>query len=251
MITSVGKLLVLLNAFVAVGVLAWSLSAYLNRQNPEDAADEAGEKLTDKVKRLQAEANVAQTAVAPEFAAVAAAEVRLADIRTKIAARLKEAETGTFYDIYETRSQAPDPNDPTGLTRVRRVLWGQLDKSRQILGIDKTPLKGVEAMQKELQDESSKIQASVKGIGEKVDESNRLSDEILAHDTRAARLRRILEALVAETEYMTDLRVSWDDRTATLQRRNRQLTERLGQLGANKADTAPPPVAALTLNPTR
>lgn len=250
MITNVGKLLVLLNAFVAAGVLAWSLSAYLNRQNPDDAVNEAGEKLTDMVKRLQAEANVAQSAVAPEFAAVSAAEVRLADIRTKIAARLKEADTGTFYDIYEARAQGPDPNDPTGLTRVRRVLWGQLDKNRQILGIDKTPLKGVDVMLKELQDETAKIQARVKGIDDKVNESNRLSDEILAHDTRAARLRRILDALTAETEYMTDLRVSWDDRTATLQRRNRQLTGRLAELGGIKA-SAPVPTAALTLNPAR
>jgi hypothetical protein len=250
MITNVGKLLVLLNAFVAAGVLAWSLSAYLNRQNPDDAADEAGEKLTDKVKRLQGEANVAQTAVAPELANVAAAEVRLTDIKTKIAARLKEADTGFFYDIYEARSQGPDPNDPTGLTRVRRVLWGQLDKARQVVGIDKTPLKGVKVMQNELQDESAKIQARVKGIDDKVNESNKLSDEILAHDTRSARLRRILEALVGETEYMADLRVSWDDRTATLQRRNRQLSARLAELGATKA-AAPTPTAIVTLNPTR
>lgn len=250
MITNVGKLLVLLNAFVAVGVLAWSLSAYLNRQNPDDAVDEAGEKLTDKVKRLQAEANVAQTPVAPEFAAVAAAEARLADIKKKIAARLQEAETGTFYDIYEARAQGPDPNDPTGLTRVRRVLWGQLDKGRQIVGIDKTPLKGVEAMQKELQDESAKIQARVTGITTKVKESDVLSDEILAHDTRSARLRRILDGLTVTTEYQSDLRVNWDDRTATLQRRNRQLTGRLAELGATKADAAPP-TATLTLNPAR
>lgn len=240
MITNLGKLLVLLNTFAAVGILAWALSAYLTRQDSDLAMDDKGEKLTDKVKRLNAELNTAQSIFGPEFAKVSEAEVRLDDIRQKISTRLQEAQTGVFFNIFED-AQGPDPTDPNGLNRRRRILWGQLPATKQIKGANNTPLKGVEAMQKDLQDESAKIVAATKSIEAKVQQSDTLSLEIAGHDARATRLKRIFTALTDETEYLGDQQVNWDVRIATLQRRNRQLLARLSELGASaktEADTA-------------
>jgi hypothetical protein len=256
MATKLGKLLVLLNAFASIGILSWALSAYLNRHDSELAVDEKGEKLTDKVKRLNGELNTAQSVFGPEFAAVSTAEVRLADVQAKIAARLQEAQTGVFFNIFDDKAAGPDPSDPNGLSRVRRVLWGQLPAAKQIKGVGGTPLKGIEAMQKDLTDEGAKIAAKTEAIKLKVETSNTLSDEIAGHDSRATRLKRIFAALTDETEYLGDQQVNWDVRIATLQRRNRQLQARLTDLGVStKAEAAAPPAlppSAVTLTtPTR
>lgn len=248
MITKLGKLLVLLNTFAAVGILSWALSAFLTRQDSDLAVDDKGEKLTDKVKRLNGELNTAQSIFGPEFARVSEAEVRLLDIQQKIAARLQEAQTGVFFNIFDDTAQGPDPTDPTGLNRRRRIVWGQLPATKQIKGVNNTPLKGIEAMQKELQDESSKIAAATKGIEQKVQQSDALSLEIAGHDARGTRLKRIFTALTEETEYLGDQQVNWDVRIATLQRRNRQLLARLSELGASAKTEADTPTVS---NPIR
>jgi hypothetical protein len=241
MATKLGKLLVFINTFAAVGILSWALSAYLNRQDSDLAVDEKGEKLTDKLKRLNGELNVAQSVFTPEFAAVGAAEVRLTDIQAKVNARLQEAETGVFFNIYDDAPQGPDPSDPNGLTRRRRLLWGQLPAKNQITGFGGTPLKGVVAMQKELQDEGAKIAASTANIQAKVEQSNALNAEIQGHDSRAIRLKKILTGLNDEIEYLGDQQVNWDVRISTLQRRKRQLLARLTELAVTTqtVDTTP------------
>ena len=253
MITNIGKLLVLLNTFVAVAILSWALAAYLNRQDSELAADEKGEKLTDKVKRLNGELNTAQAVFGPDFAAVGDAEVRLADIRARIAAHDAQTQGGTFFNIYDDAPAAPDPANPKGLDKKRRVLWLPLAADRQIKGVDGTPLKGVDAVQKELQDEARKISDFTKSLKGTVDSSNALSVEIAALNARAARLQRILLALGDETFYLGDQQVNWDDRIATLKKRNTQLQARLTELATgNKAAATPSAAttpATVTLNP--
>jgi septal ring factor EnvC (AmiA/AmiB activator) len=258
MITTLGKLLVLLNAFVAVAVLSWALSANLNRQDSEQAVDESGEKLTDKVKRLNAELTTAQATFAPAVAAVGDGEAKLADYQARIRARLQESQTGEFYDLYSPvdQPQGPDAADPKAFARTRRLEWGQLPAARKIKGTDGvTPLRGVEAIQKELQDEGGKITAFTESIRKSVDAIGTLSTEIQGLNDRIARLRRILAAHESEIAALGDDRVNWDDRVGTLQKRNRQLQTRLRTVsGASAVGAAPASVvapSALTLTPTR
>jgi hypothetical protein len=252
MITNLGKLLVLLNAFAAVAVLSWAMSAYLNRQDSDLAVDANGEKLTDKVKRLNGELNVAQSVFGPEYAAVNEAELRLEDIRRKIAAHDAQTQSGVFFNIFDDNPTAVDPANPKALDNRRRILWLPLAADRQIKGVDGTPLKGVDAVQKELQDEGRKIADAITALKASVKASDALSVEITALNARTARLQRILLAFNDETVYLGDQQVNWDDRIATLRKRNTQLQTRLTELSAgNKAAAAPSPnsSAAVTLNP--
>lgn len=252
MITSVGKLLVLLNAFLSIAILSWAVSAYLNRQDPEQAVDERGEKLTDKVKRLNGELNTAQAAIGPAYAAVTDAEGRLADIRRKIAARDTEALRGGFYDIFDNPRQGEalpaDPANPFALDRLRRINWGRLPAARQIRGADGAPLKGVEVVSQELQDEGGKIAAFSASIKKSIAQSNALSLDIQAFNARTTRLARILAGLEEETAFLADQQVNWTDQTATLRKRNTQLGGRLKDLGTGPVAAAAAPLPALTLN---
>jgi hypothetical protein len=251
MITTVSKLLVFLNVFAAVAILSWALSAYLNRIDPAEAADEKGEKLTDKVKRLNGELTAAQSVFGPTHSAVSDAEIRLADIKAKIAARDKQASTGGFYDIFDTpRPGEALPPDSTGLERLRRINWSlQLPPARQIKGADGTPLKGVEVVQRELEDEGGKITAFAGTIKDSVAKAHTLSDDIRTLNSKSARLARILAALEEETAFLADQKINWFDQTVTLNKRNAQLSTRLKDLGATTKVGVTPP--AVTLNTVR
>src|SRR3954454_9410054 len=121
MLTNLGKLLVLLNAFAAVAVLSWAPSAYFPRVDAVDAVDAAGENLVAKVKRLDKKAAEAQVGYAPALEEVARADARLYDLKVQIAKRLKQADDGVFYDIHESQpAVARDPANPSAFERFGR-----------------------------------------------------------------------------------------------------------------------------------
>lgn len=259
MFTYLGKFLVLLNAFVAVAVLAWALSAYATRVDPTEAVDPYGEKLTDKVKRLDSAAATAQKGYEPELVRVAAAEARLFDLRAKITARLDQAEKGTFYDIYLAPTAGtplpPNPLDPTGLERVDRVVWDN-DPKRLIKGLDGKDLRGVAIMAKELADEQKAATDHIAAIQKSVDQLSVLNQQIVALDARHKWLTAVAERHAAETPVLADLRVNWENRAGSLQRRRNQLLTRLEDLkgskvGAAAPPTVTPPASSFTLTPNK
>lgn len=256
MFTYLGKLLVLLNAFGAVAVLAWAVSAYVTKFDPNEAVDVTGEKLTDKVKRLDSAALTAQKGYAPELARVANAEYWLFDVKEKIDARLQQAETGSFFDIYESTGTRANPNDkdnpvnPNPLDRVDRVVWTS-DKSREIKGLDGKPLSGVTTITKQLTDEQTAAAESIAAMKVSVDELTALNVQIAALNDRYAWLDVIDKRHTAEIGVLVDLRVNWENRGGSLQRRRNQLIGRLEDL-KNKASAVPPAPtgpSAFTLTP--
>jgi len=67
MLTNLGKLLVLLNAFASVAVLSWAAAAYFTRVDAVDAVDSAGENLVAKLKRLNEKAAQPRSGTPPRW----------------------------------------------------------------------------------------------------------------------------------------------------------------------------------------
>ena len=255
MFTYLGKLLVLLNAFAAVAVLAWAASAFVTRFDPNEAVDASGVKLTDKVKKANTAAAAAQVGYAPELARVGAAEARLEALRLKIDARLKQADESKFYNIYDSTGAAkPDPDNPDALDRVERLVWDS-PADREIKGLNGKSLRGVGVISKELADERAAASASIEAMEASVKNLNALNAEVVALNDRFAWLEGIGKRHDTEIATLVDLRVNWENRSGSLLRRRTQLIGRLDDLkvAPMKVGAAPavPGPSALTLTPLK
>jgi hypothetical protein len=237
MFTYLGKFLVLLNAFAAVAVLAWAAAVYFTRVDAADAVDTSGEKLTDKVKRLHDRAVKVQAGYAPEVNNVADADARLFALRGNIARRLDQSEKGVFYDIYGPRA-APDPTNPNAVTRVGNYVWTD-DPARQVKALDGKPLGGVDQMRKNLIDEQTAASTHIDGIEKSVKALTVLNGEIDTLNARYAWLDERMKRHEAEAPVLADLRVNWENRGGSLQRRRNQLLLRLEDLKGAKVGAVP------------
>ncbi len=255
MLTYVGKFLVLLNAFAAVAVLAWSVAAFTTRVDAVDAVNPvSGEKWVDEVKAWDAKAKDVQRGYAPALKDVADAEARLYTLRDQIARRLKQADDGVFYDIYVT-PQGGAKDNPSSFERVGRIDWND-DPKRVIKGLDGKPLAGVDQMRKSLLDEQNAASAHIDAIEKAVNTLAALNADVTALDARYAWLQEVAKRHEAEYPVLVDLRVNWENRGGSLQRRRNQLLLRLDDLKGSKVGAVSPPAvpapagpAAFTLTP--
>lgn len=239
MLTNLGKLLVLLNAFAAVAVVSWAVAAYCTRVDAADAVDAGGENLVAKVKRLNDAAAKVQTGYAPALEEVARADARLYELKGQIDKRLKQADGGVFYEIHDSQpAGARDPANPNAFERVGRIVWTD-DPKRQVKGLDGKPLAGVDQMRKLLIDEQTAASASIDAIGKSVSELTKLNGEVDALDARQAWLQEVLRRHDAEMPVLADLRVNWENRGGSLERRRTQLILRLEDLKGAKVGAAP------------
>ena len=221
MTTYLGKLLVLLNAFAAVAVLAFAAAAYVTRLDPAEAVDAAGVKLTDKLKKADALAATAQKGYAPELARAMDTEAALFDLRRRVAARLAEADANRLYNIYDTNNS---------------VVW-ESPKERELVGPDNKPLKGLDAISKDLADRRAQAAESITKIDAAAARLNELNAEVADLNAQWKWLDRIAKRHDAELAVLDDVRVNWENRGGSLQRRRTQLQTRLDALGG------PPPAA--------
>ena len=254
MFTYLGKFLVLLNAFAAVAVLAWSAAVYFTRVDAADAVDTTGEKLVDKVKRLNDRAVKVQAGYAPELDEVAKADARLFVLRQNIERRLDQSEKGVFYDIYGPRMDR-DPVNPNAITRVGNYVWTD-DPARQIKALDGKPLVGVDEMRANLIREQTAAVTHIEGIEKSVKVLTVLNGEIDTLNARYAWLDERAKKHDAEMPFLADLRVNWENRGGSLSRRRNQLLLRLEDLKGAKVGAVPPAPAptgpsALTATPTK
>ncbi|MCU0704167.1 MAG: hypothetical protein MUF18_09360 [Fimbriiglobus sp.] len=251
--TAIGKFLVLLNAFVSVAVLSWALSAFLTHIDAADAVDATGEKLTEKLKRLNDKATQVQAGYAPALEEVARADARLYELKGRIAARLKQADDGVFYDIHMARATGRDVANPNGLDRVGRIDWTD-DPTRVIKGLDDKPLAGVEQMRKNLIDEQKAASDSIDALDRSAKALTVLNAEVTTLDARYAWLDEVLKRHEAEIPVLEDLRVNWQNRGESLQRRRGQLIRRLDDLKGSKVGVSPaeaPSPTVLRLTPNK
>lgn len=256
MLTNLGKLLVLLNAFASVAVVSWAAAAYFTRVDAVDAVDAAGEKLVDKVKRLDKKAAEAQTGYAPALEGVALADARLHELKGRIVTRLQQADSGVFYEIHDHRlAGARDPLNPNAFERFGRIIWTD-DPAKVVKGLDGKPLAGVDQMRKNLIDEQTAASNSIDAIEKSVKALTALNAEVDTLDARYAWLKEVAQRHEAEMPVLADLRVNWENRGGSLLRRRTQLILRLEDLKGAKvgaAPVAPPPASpsVFTLNPNK
>jgi hypothetical protein len=218
--TAIAKLLVLLNAFVAVAICSWAIATYINRTDPAEAADLAGEKLNAKVKRQNDEVKLAQQSYPGRLGDIDAAETDLAQVKFKIKQRLDQALTGTFV------------RNPIPMGKIDLIDKPDPALSPPILGLDGKPLQGRKKLEKELDESVRRASDASKEIEGYAKEQSEIGPKINVQDARAARLKFILLAHFNEIEYLGDEKVNWENRTVSLVRRRNQLQTRLADLEA-------------------
>ncbi len=222
--TALAKLLVLVNACLAVAVCTWALSGYLNRVDPADAIDIAsGENIIRRVKRLETEMQSAQGLLPQELAKASQAELELSRIRALIRSRLAEAQTGTFV------------TDPIPTGRIDLIQNPPADKP--ILGLDNKPLRGRSEMVRDLDEQTRFAGAASKELEEQTKQQNELGPRILSQVERADRLKGIYGVLYEEVEYLADEQINWQSRSTSLIRRRNQLLDRLSELAPGTPGT--------------
>lgn len=209
--TFFGKFFVLLNTVAAFALLSWGFSIYTNRVDWTEVKD-GDKKLTERTKELNDALLPTQRELARGMNATAAAETEVERRREQIQRRNAEAETGNFYDL-------------TGK-------GGFIDETatEKVLGLDGQPLRGVGILQQELSTEVERATAAAKLFDDARKDQAGLSDEITAFDKKNARLKVLLKDLRDEEIFLADARVNWDEQLVTLQKRNKQLQDKLAAI---------------------
>ena len=218
--TAIAKLLVLLNAFAAIAICSWAMATYINRTDPAEAADLAGEKLTAKVKRQNDEVKLAQYSYPARLGDIDVAEIDLAQVKARIKQRLDQALTGTFV------------KDPIPMGKIDLIANPDPKISAPILGLDGKPLQGRKKLEKDLDENVRRAADASKEIEGYAKQQAEIGPRITIEDARAARLKYILLAHFSEIEYLGDEKVNWENRTVSLVRRRNQLQTRLADLEA-------------------
>lgn len=210
--TFFGKLFVLLNTVAAFALLSWGFSIYSNRVDWTEVKD-GDKKLTERTKDLNDALAPAQRDLARGMNATAAAETEVERRREQIQKRTAESETGTFYDL-NTKN-------------------GFIDETatEKALGLDGQPLRGVAILQQELSAEVEKATDAAKQFDDARKDQASLSDEIAGYDKKNARLKLLLKDLRDEEIFLADARVNWDEQLVTLSKRNKQLQNKLAEVG--------------------
>jgi hypothetical protein len=248
--TTFGKLLAFLNLVVGVSLLTWGVSVYANRADwvdrKSDTESVEGQITTLKkeIDRLQKSAVDANAAYGQRSVALASAETQRTYRKRKLDARIAEARQGTF------KVQKTFPNNPAFVNVDDNA-------GAPILGPDNKPLRGVDALVRDFNEQVRQAQLHRRGdqpvqqndwanwqalLGQDrfptlgIDDLRTLhgllSDQVAAVDVAANKQRDILVNLRNEADHLTDLRVDWTTRLQTLERRQQQLEGRLRDLGA-------------------
>lgn len=250
--TALGKLLVFLNVFAAAGVLAWSVSAYANRVNYLDTKTGDGQTAEGQITRLKKEIADVSAAIATgsaRYGANSRALLLAENARDRrayvLAQRLDQARRGAFFDY---------PKDP-GNSLFDNVLAP--GTPIQFRG---APLRGVAAVQADLERETMTVRTLVEGTREfdrqvaaavataagTPDLPQALeglgiinlrralgvvSDRVAVVDDATRKQRDILANLEEEREFLRNSRVNWVAQLQTLDRRHRQLQAQLTPYG--------------------
>lgn len=255
--TAIGKVLVFLNLMAAAALLTWGLSAYSNSPQWVDGKSGDGQKTDGEITRLKGEIDRYTKAIAGANSSyvanstVAASADTTRDFRkARLDVWLKDAEKGEFFTLPRL------PNDPTVLDTSDNAEAGRKNPARAILGPDNRPLKGLDALQGLYQNElddrklliSGKVPATpaewmspagllaptrMADLG--IDDLRRLHDWLSGQqritDVAIDKQRVIQFNLTDETAYLGDSRINWIAQLVTLEQRNKQLKNRLKELG--------------------
>jgi hypothetical protein len=215
--TFLGKLFVFLNVFIAVALLTWAVSLYTNRVDWTEARD-GDVKVTDRIVQLQKAIVSARDTYTLTRSPTAPAEASLGLFRNSLAARLTQAQKGEFYELF------PDGRtlDLASTTPIKAITKKPDGTERQLPGVD--------VLQAELLDSVKQAATHVETITKARTERAGFSDETLAFNANANRMKELLKEMASEKVDLQDNRINWDAQLATLSKRNDQLAKRLKEL---------------------
>lgn len=253
--TMLGKLLVFVNLFAAVGVLAWAASAHANRVDYLDTKTADGQTIEGQISKLKKEiADMAAAAStgSTRYGANAASLARTEAIRDRrsflLAQRLEQARKGTFSDY---------PKDPTN-----SLLDDISPRAYPPIQFRGAPLEGVAVVQNKLEKETQAVQSAIEGnkpfdpaaVAAAAGSPNLataiegygvinlrlafglVSDRVAVVDDATRKQKDILVNLREEADFLKDQRVNWVAQLQSLDRRNKQLEERLKTYTAAKTN---------------
>ncbi len=242
--TAIGKLLALLNLIVGLGVMAWSVTAYVHRPAWFDkaAAGERNERAL-MFEQLKAEAGAqirtagfASQSWGANLKALEEREKARADRGAAYAERLRWAHKGNPKDLV-------DPGNPKSagkgfyepvidpLTNLHDLAPGAAPKGKAVVGVDGRPLPGLDGLLGTLSGDTNRIVELTEQIGEQQKVFNKLSAEVDVTEQRALRMGEIRDSVQAELFYLSTFEVDVYETRETVLRRARQLRARLKELG--------------------
>jgi hypothetical protein len=242
--TAIGKVLALLNLVAGLGIMAWSVNAYVHRPAwfEKPAANERNDRAL-MFEQLKADA-LALTRTAGFASQSWGANLKVLEDREKVrgdrkaayAERLRWAHKGNPKDLV-------DPGNPKSagkgfyepaidpLTSLHDLAPGAAPKGKAVTGVDGRPLPGIDGLLGSLAGDSNRIVELTEQIGEQQKAFDKLSAEVLATESRAIRMGAIRDSVQSELFYLSTFEVDVYVTNETVRRRLRQLRERLKELG--------------------
>jgi chromosome segregation ATPase len=222
--TSLGKLLVLANTFVAIVLFGWAVSLYANRVDWFDRTTEDG-KIEGQITQLQAEIK-RQSEVAKGMQASYARTAQ----QTVFAEQSRDYRKFKFDEQINDIRRVDDKVKFLEQTRLPGTVLINLDApGPTIKGLNGKDLMGLGALRKKfdtLTENSSQIQNTlVKLRGD----YSALSDTVDTVQAEVLRQKIIAGNLKDEQEYLFDARINWEEQLRILEARKAQLEERLAK----------------------
>lgn len=256
--TAIGKLLVFVNVFLGVGLLAWGGSVYGNRVDYLDRTVD-GAKVPGKIAEAQAEITRLTKAIADAQAGYADRRTRLERAEARRDARQREfARRMTAARTGQVRVQLTEDGGAYGAG----VMYDIRQEGPVVSGPDGQPLDGLKVLQDKFADETRRIETLIKGKAPAAPEAWQavrsgattldqvaalqadlgindlrelrlvLSDLIRLDDIALGKQRAVQSSLAEEGSFLADRRVNVAAELQTLDLRRRQLADRLNRLAA-------------------
>lgn len=228
----IGKLFVFLNLIAALGLVAWAVSLTSNAldwiETPEgfNKADENPhaddtnnlERLTGKITRLNEGIKAAQNGVAAKSTLILNAETERDARYAALQRRLTDARTGRFRTLVYGRN--------SGLLDLTP------NNGQDVLGIDNKPLAGIDTISRDIEQSVVTQAALVKESFTLRKQFETLTAEITQLDEEIERQKVILANGQVEGKYLADRYTDWDEQVRALERRAKQLADRIAEINA-------------------
>lgn len=234
MVTRIGKVLVFVNLFIAVGLFAWAVSLYANRPDWFDRTEGEGLKVEGTLTRLKAEVDRVSAAVRATQGSYARAS-----------GGLYAAEAARDYRrrvLGQWLNEVKDTNNPNAVFKE----FPRLPNSALLnvggpgqppppltdsLGVRGQPLPGLGRLATELRNhirDEKDTKAQIVVARTRLDE---LATQINLTQAETLAQRDIRDNLLDQEAFLADAQINWDETLRTLRLREGQLAARLAELG--------------------
>ena len=228
----IGKLFVFLNLIVALGLVAWAVSLTsnaldwtdtpegFNKADENPYADDTNniERLTGKITKLNEGIKAAQNGLAAKSTLVLNAETDRDARYAALQRRLTDARTGRFRTLVYGRN--------SGLLDLTP------NNGQDVLGIDNKPLAGLDAISRDIEQSVATQVALIKESIALRKQYETLTVEITQLDEEIERQKVILANGNVEGKYLADRYTDWEEQVRTLERRAKQLSDRIAEINA-------------------